>query len=99
MAKPIAAPLPTTQGIYWLRFASIPYDQAYNPPFSWDLPWEPGPWTLAEVDPTPTEDDGSPKEYFIDCFLGSDEIAKWDDGREIVVEVGPKVEHPPYPGT
>jgi hypothetical protein len=95
MARPTPAPLPTEEGIYWLRAVRIPYSQGHNPPFSWDLPWELGGWFLARVNPTPTYSDGSRREYFIEGTIGSDEIAKWDDDSDgIIVEVGRKIDPP-----
>ena len=99
--KPIACPLPTEKGIYWLRTAHATHcisggiygDCKLNHEhgWTWDNPLSFG-WVLAEVDPDADSD------YKITAYFGSDSIGKWDSdspcGDGVVVMIGSKVEEP-----
>lgn len=93
--KPTACPLPEEAGLYWLRVASMSYDEKRKDNgWSWENPPDEG-WLLAYVDPKRDSD------YKITSMMGSDEIAKWNGSGVsdiVVIQVHSRVMEPSSSG-
>lgn len=88
--KPIPAPLPKKEGIFWLKIATQTYqDKCEGNGWNWNLPPNYG-WIIAAVNP-------NEKEFPIIEIMGSDEIARWDEDNGVVVEVGAEIITPQTP--